>query len=72
MLDRQHGKIIFECDACGEVLESDTNDFAQALTVLRRRGWGANKLGTDWIHRCSGCAEKPQRDSRARAAGRIP
>ena len=30
MLDRQHGKIVFECDSCNEVLETETRDFDEA------------------------------------------
>lgn len=72
MLDRQHGKIVVECDACGETLETDTKDFSEALRIMRAADWQARKLGQDWIHTCFGCAEKSEREERARRSGRIP
>ena len=44
MLDRQHGKIVFECDSCNEVLETETSDFVEALTILKREEWDARKI----------------------------
>lgn len=72
MIDRQHGKIIFECDACGEVLETDTSDFTAALTAMRAAQWRAAPFGKDWVHTCNGCADTAERKNRARRAGRIP
>jgi len=57
MLDRQHGLIIFECDACGEVLETDERGFPDAKAALDRADWRARKLGVDWIHHCPDCGE---------------
>lgn len=53
MIDHQHGKIVFECDACGDTLETDTNDFNEANTARRDAGWLAEKVGRDWLHFCS-------------------
>lgn len=72
MMDRQHGNFIFECDACGATLDTDTRDFNEALGIMRRANWRASPIGKDWVHTCDGCAEKTQRDARARRAGRIP
>jgi hypothetical protein len=55
MLDRQHGKIVFECDSCNEVLETETSDFVEALTILKREEWDARKIGAQWIHTCPEC-----------------
>jgi hypothetical protein len=35
MLDRQQGKIIFECDSCKEVLETETRDFDDARAIMK-------------------------------------
>jgi hypothetical protein len=55
MLDRQHGKIVFECDSCNEVLETETSNFVEALTILKREEWDARKIGAQWIHTCPEC-----------------
>ncbi len=58
MIDRQHGDIIFECDSCGDTLESDTGNFESAINIIRREGWKASKVGSDWIHTCHKCQRK--------------
>jgi hypothetical protein len=55
MLDRQRGKYIFECDSCGEVLETDTTDFNEARRISNDSDWHARKFGDDWQHGCSSC-----------------
>jgi len=57
MLDRQHGKFVFECDGCDEVLETDTGDFNEAREAMNLAGWQARKWGTVWIHSCPECAK---------------
>lgn len=57
MLDRQKGDIVFECDACSEVLETSTSNFESALSVLRRSGWKAHKSGEEWKHLCHACVK---------------
>lgn len=54
MIDRQRGKIIFECDACGDTLETDESDFADANRARRDAGWAAVHVkGDEWAHYCS-------------------
>lgn len=55
VLDRQHGDVVFECDGCGEVLETDTADFGSALNMLKREGWRARKFDNVWQHYCGAC-----------------
>ena len=55
MLDRQYGMIVFECDSCSEVLKTETRDFDDALAILKRNQWKAQKVGQDWIHACPNC-----------------
>lgn len=73
MLDRQHNNLIFECDSCSEVLETETRDFSEALRLMRNAGWRAAKIGVDWVHTCAQCASSGQtRTDRGRRSGRIP
>jgi hypothetical protein len=56
MIDRQHGAIIFECDGCGESLNTECHDFNEALYSLRTHDWKAKKeAGAIWCHYCPGC-----------------
>jgi hypothetical protein len=50
MLDRQHGDIVWECDACGAALETETSDFDSARNLLRREGWKIRKQGDEWMY----------------------
>ncbi len=65
MIDRQNGDVVFECDTCGEVLESATSDFNSAWNQAKRDGWRAKKLAPiglrgepEWVHECPKCGEK--------------
>lgn len=55
MIDRQHGNIVVECDACSEVLETETRDFDEARAVMKREGWSAREFGGVWQHGCDRC-----------------
>lgn len=53
MIDRQRGKIIFECDTCSEVLDTDESDFDQANAARREAGWTVRVVNGEWEHYCS-------------------
>jgi Fe2+ or Zn2+ uptake regulation protein len=59
MLDRQHGKIIFVCDDCGESLETGTGEFDDALAILRDERWqpklSLQQHSGEWKHYCPDC-----------------
>lgn len=55
MMDTQKGKILFECDGCGEVLETKRSDIDAANQVRKDQGWVARPEGSEWKHYCPGC-----------------
>jgi hypothetical protein len=55
VLERQYGKIVFECDSCDAVLKTDTRDFDDARATIQREQWKAQKIGDLWIHACPNC-----------------
>lgn len=55
MMTRIHGTIHFECDGCGEVLDTDARDFDEARSVLSGNDWRAQKVGDVWLHHCPPC-----------------
>lgn len=56
MIDRQNGGIIYvECDSCDEVLDTETKDFEEARSVMRREGWKVRKIAEEWLHGCPHC-----------------
>jgi hypothetical protein len=55
MLDRQKGHLVFECDSCDAVFESDTGDFVDAWNAAKGEGWKAKKIRNEWVHACPGC-----------------
>jgi Fe2+ or Zn2+ uptake regulation protein len=54
--DRQHGRIIFVCDACGETQEAADDDFDSFWQGLKKQGWQARKEDDEWQHLCPECA----------------
>ena len=68
MMDRQHGLILFECNVCGAVLETEERDFNEAKLIQDREGWKARKIGTDWCHSCSKCGVPGERAPLARSS----
>lgn len=55
MIDRQHGEITFECDACDETLATGESEWADAQVYFRNDGWKAEKVGSEWTHLCPKC-----------------
>lgn len=55
MIDRQHGKIVIECDSCDEVFSSDSADFNETWNEAKRDGWRTRKVADEWLHGCPKC-----------------
>jgi hypothetical protein len=56
MIDRQRGgKIVFECDACPETFDTETDEFPVALNMIKRDGWHVRKVAGEWMHCCDKC-----------------
>lgn len=55
MIDRQHDVILFQCDGCAAVLDTETENFDTARNILRRKQWQPRKSGDDWQHFCPKC-----------------
>jgi Zn finger protein HypA/HybF involved in hydrogenase expression len=55
MIDRQHGKVVIECDSCDEVFESNTGDFKDAWHDARSEGWRTRQIADEWLHGCPKC-----------------
>lgn len=52
MRDTQAGKIIFECDCCDEVLETEEKEWDEAKAKFREAGWRAKQIAAEWVHGC--------------------
>jgi rubredoxin len=56
MIDRQGGRLIFECDTCDSTFEGEKGDeFATTWNAAKSEGWKAMKIGRDWVHACPDC-----------------
>lgn len=66
MLTKIHGKHTFECNSCGEVLSTDTADFAEALRTMREENWRAKQEAHGWVHTCFGCDDTATRNPRTK------
>lgn len=63
MIDRQHGRFVFECDYCDETLDTDETDWAEALAVFKRERWRSIGQGGEWLHSCSTCNRRADKDT---------
>lgn len=56
MIDRQHGKIVIECDSCEETFEGEEGaEFAEVWSDAKRSGWKTRKIADEWLHGCPRC-----------------
>jgi predicted RNA-binding Zn-ribbon protein involved in translation (DUF1610 family) len=55
LIDRQHGKVIVECDSCDAVLDTEQFEFTDARQVMQREGWRIRKIAEVWLHGCPKC-----------------
>lgn len=61
-VDRQHGKLLFICDECGDHIDTGETEWIDALKVMREAHWGrrarAVRIDNDtkqWVHLCQDC-----------------
>lgn len=56
MIDRQHGRIIIECDSCDATHDGERGEeFAAVWNAARQEGWTARKIAGEWLHGCPRC-----------------
>ena len=56
MIDRQHNKIVIECDSCNEVFEGEEHEeFTDVWARAKRDGWRTRKIAGEWLHGCQRC-----------------
>ena len=56
MIDKQHGKILIECDSCNETFEGGSSEeFAVVWAAAKRDGWRTRKIADEWLHGCGKC-----------------
>lgn len=60
MIHRSHSMIEFECDDCGEIIETQEAEWQAALKVFKNEGWRSTKNGSQWEHYCDKCEGKVQ------------
>jgi hypothetical protein len=66
MIDRQHDRIVFGCDACGRLSEGASNGFVGFWLQAKREGWRARKIGKDWYQFCGKPCEFKLADAQIR------
>lgn len=55
MIDRQHGKIVIECDSCSETFDGDSDEWETVWPAAKREGWRTRKIANEWLHGCPKC-----------------
>ena len=56
MIDRQHGKIVIECDSCNETFEGERDEtFAHVWNRAKEEGWKTRCIAETWLHGCPKC-----------------
>jgi hypothetical protein len=54
-IDRDADGIAFTCDNCGEVDDTQENDFQTAVVAIQMHGWTIRKKDGEWEHFCRTC-----------------
>ena len=56
MIDRQHGHIVIECDACPEIFDGQPDEeWGPTWASAKRDGWKTRQIAGEWLHFCPGC-----------------
>jgi len=56
MMDRQHGRVVVECDSCDATIESEKGEEFEAFWKRAKDdGWAARKIAGEWLHGCPRC-----------------
>lgn len=56
MIDRQHGKILVECDSCSEIFEGETDaSWHDVWNTAKHDGWRTRNIAGEWLHGCPKC-----------------
>jgi hypothetical protein len=59
MIDRRYGRNVIACDACGRLLQGDSNEWAEIWLQAKREGRQTRKIGKNWCQFCGeACASK--------------
>jgi hypothetical protein len=60
MITREKGSrnVVFNCDGCSEIEDTETDDFTDAVSIVKRAGWTIIKDDDEWMHWCPVCADK--------------
>ena len=54
-IEREDSDIVFVCDTCEKRLETNTDEWSDALSIAKRAEWQMKKIGRDWLHGCQDC-----------------
>jgi len=54
----KHGMLthLAECDNCGEEMQTDAEDWHDALDEIKRDGWTVKNINGEWEHWCQDCS----------------
>lgn len=56
MIDRQHGKVVIECDSCDETFDGEKGEeFTVVWASAKRDGWRTKNIAGQWLHGCPKC-----------------
>ena len=55
---RDHGELSFECDSCGDLLDTGMTEFDAAFAYAKREGWRVVRTEGEWQHRCPDCEDE--------------
>lgn len=57
MIQKQFGVFVANCDECTEYLETECEDFLDAIQYMKDEDWRISKNADDeWVHFCPSCA----------------
>lgn len=55
-IDKQHGRIMIECDSCNEVFTGGADvEWEETWAAAKHDGWKARKIAGEWLRSCPAC-----------------
>jgi Fe2+ or Zn2+ uptake regulation protein len=53
---RSYGLVNFVCDECGDGLETERQDYREAVKAAKDEGWNIFTADKEWKHICDSCS----------------
>ena len=61
----------FQCDECPDYIDTDEQDFVEAMVIAKRNGWRSFRRNDKWMQVCPSCVVKFANSNRGEKGERV-